>query len=41
MHSDVESLGMFVGTAGIAYGLLRLLDESVPSVLTLDIPTGR
>lgn len=41
LHSDVESLGMFVGTAGIAYGLLRLLDESVPSVLTLDIPTGR
>jgi lantibiotic modifying enzyme len=38
----VESPALMNGLAGICYGLLRLADpEKVPSVLTLEPPTGQ
>ncbi|QWU15999.1 type 2 lantibiotic biosynthesis protein LanM [Paenibacillus sophorae] len=38
MHPDIESLGLFTGISGIAFGMLRLLDPEIPSILALDIP---
>ncbi|MCP3773174.1 hypothetical protein NLX71_07550 [Paenibacillus sp. MZ04-78.2] len=38
MHPSIESLGLFTGLSGIAFGMLRLCDAGVPSILALDIP---
>ncbi|WP_317949400.1 type 2 lanthipeptide synthetase LanM, partial [Rossellomorea marisflavi] len=36
-YNEAELLGLFLGESGFGYGLLKLEDKDVPSILTLDI----
>ncbi|WP_242280958.1 type 2 lanthipeptide synthetase LanM family protein [Bacillus cereus group sp. BfR-BA-01347] len=36
--TEVEMLGLMTGIAGIGYGLLRLWNSNIPSILALEIP---
>ncbi|WP_419893122.1 type 2 lanthipeptide synthetase LanM family protein [Oceanobacillus kimchii] len=36
-YDEAELLGLFLGEAGFGYGMLKLYDNRVPSILTLDL----
>ncbi|WP_124727336.1 type 2 lanthipeptide synthetase LanM family protein [Staphylospora marina] len=39
-NPEAELLGLMLGLSGIGYGLLRLVNPSIPSVLALELPEG-
>lgn len=41
LHEKAELLGLMLGLAGIGYGLLRLWNPLLPSVLALEWPDGK